>query len=203
LFYDNYCKQIRKQQVKTMKTDNSHMQNIVKYSRWGELATTIASGLVVMFLAGVAGSILLGKPFPTSDIISELDLEDAADTLTIPQAAGGAACLFFAEFLGLMMIWTARKMFIGFRKGGVFTPQAAAQLRRVGLLILALAPLSILSETLGNFILTLWVTGDRISINLGFNDTDVYAIVIGLVITAVSQIMLEAVRISDENNAFV
>jgi hypothetical protein len=85
----------------------------------------------------------------------------------------------------------------------VFIPVTALRLRRIGWLIVALSPASILANTLGAALLACWKTGDELEISIGIDSTDIYAIVIGLLLAVVSRIMLEAIRIYDENGAFV
>lgn len=186
-----------------MKTEENQLQNVTFYARWGEIAVNVAVTLFFCYLVVFCVALALPVDWPAEDLINELELNDVTTTLTKPQEIVGALFFTATDFLGIFMLLTARALFRGFRHTGVFTPEAVTRLRRIGLIIIALAPVSILSTTLANFILTLWITGNSVSISITLDDTDVYAIVIGLVITAVSQVMLEAVRLSEENRAFV
>ena len=99
-------------------------------------------------------------------------------------------------------------LFRGFRRGGVFNLQSALRLRKIGWIIFALAPVSMLSEALGTLAVTCLSNcgndiADDVRISVSFDDTDVYALVIGLLIVAVGHIFVEAVRLSDENEAFI
>lgn len=112
------------------------------------------------------------------------------------------------DVLGFWFCCVAYALFKGFRVDGVFTLKAALRLRKIGWLIFVLAPVSILSELLGILALTCLsncgnAIADDVRITLSLNDTDVYALVIGLLIIAVGHIFVEAVRLSEENEAFV
>ena len=84
-----------------------------------------------------------------------------------------------------------------------FTIGTGRRLRRIGLILLAIAPVNILSFTLGGMVISAWATGDSLHGAVAIEDGDLYAIVVGLVITATGHMMLEAQRLSEENQSFV
>jgi uncharacterized metal-binding protein len=176
---------------------------IIRITYFGEWAATLA----LLLMAALLGYIFYQLATQTFDIPDEvrndLGLSTDFNGFSGFQVGSILALQMTSLALGLVMILTIRRLFIGIRTVGVFVPKTARRLRVIGWIIIAMAPVSILSEFGVYALVQMWVNSNLASMQLSFDDTDVYAIVIGLVLVVVSHIMLEAIRIYDENGAFV
>lgn len=170
----------------------------------------LASGFGIAITGLIFGAMVIHMfgGFRGFDLLEELDVKDIVSELTFAGRAVALAFWFMTDAIGFWFCCVAFALFKGFRGEGVFTLKAALRLRKIGWLIFALAPVSILSETIGVFAVTCLnncgnAIADDVRVKVSLNDTDVYALVIGLLIIAVGHIFVEAVRLSDENEAFV
>jgi len=176
---------------------------ITRITYFGEWAATLALLLMAALLAYIFYQLTTETFEITDDIRDSLDLGPEFNGFSGFQIGSILAIQMTSLMLGMGMILTIRRLFIGIRKIGVFVPQTAQRLRIIGWVIIAMAPVSILSEFGVYVLVQMWANSNLASMQLSFDDTDVYAIVIGLVLVVVSHIMLEAIRIYDENGAFV
>ncbi len=176
---------------------------IIRITYFGEWAATLAL-LLMAALLGYAYYQMATQTFEITDEIRDaFDLGPEFNGFSGFQIGIILATQMATLALGLVMLLTIRRLFIGIRKIGVFVPQTARRLRIIGWVIIAMAPVSILSEFVVYALVQMWANSKLAAMQLSFDDTDVYAIVIGLVLVVVSHIMLEAIRIYDENGAFV
>ncbi len=91
--------------------------------------------------------------------------------------------------------------------GAVYAPVTAARVRRLGWIVLAMAPVSMASELLG----TAWVSFMSVGarevgtgrVSLSIEGPDVYAVVIGLILLCFGHILSEAAEVAAENQSFV
>lgn len=109
----------------------------------------------------------------------------------------------FSVFLALCVFENARRLFAAFRGGRVFTFEVAKRISRIGWAIFAIAPVAVLSRTLNTIVLTFGNTEGQRQLSIGFNHTDIYAIVVGLMLVTLGRILHEATIISNENKSFV
>jgi len=167
---------------------------------WVSTASIIVAAVALLY---IGFWMILRDPFYETALIEDLAIDAYVDQLTLMQAIAGTTLWGAADLVAIAMLWTVRSLFQGFLNDGVFSVLSTTRLRRIGLLLLFLGPVSIISETLGGMLLTFWHTGDSVHGAISIDDGDIYAIVIGLVITAVSHIMLEAARLLEENQSFV
>ena len=101
------------------------------------------------------------------------------------------------------MLWQMRRLLGGFRRGEIFTEESARRLGGVGWIVTAMAPFSILCNTLTVLALTWSNAPGKRSFALGIDDADILAVTVGLLIVVVARVLTEARRIADENDAFV
>lgn len=183
---------------------------IYKIAGWGVAASGVGIAMLLVFFA-VMGAFVFGA-IPDFDLAAELELVHVASPLSVTERLVGVVFWSMTEMLGLWFCITALALFRGFRSAGVFTLDATMRLRRIGWIILALAPVSWLSELLGTMALSclrncasgLHGSDQRgVQATLSLEGADVYAIVIGVLIVAVGHTLVEAVRLNDENSAFV
>ncbi|MGH1577238.1 DUF2975 domain-containing protein [Planktotalea sp.] len=184
-------------------TQNNKIQ---RFAFFGMIASGF--GIAVLLSLFTAMAIYLVGGLQGFDLAQEIGVSAVTGELSFAARAVGLFFWLMTDLLGLWFCCVAFALFRGFRSGGVFTLSAALHLRKIGWLIFALAPVSLISEALGTLAVTcLSNCGNEIAndvqISVSFDDTDVYALVIGVLIVAVGHIFVEAVRISDENNAFV
>lgn len=166
-----------------------------------------AVGLALLLLSGVFVFffwLTLSDPTATAQLLAEeagatLDAGNTGTRYLWPAGLSWMA----VDLLGLILLWTAMQLFAGYRRGEIFAPRAAMRLRRIGLMLVLMAPVSILGDLLTVLLLTLDNAPGGKSLSLSIDDGDIYAVVIGLIIMAVGQIMTEALRLSEENQSFV
>ena len=181
-------------------------EKISRLAGFGMVASSVGIAVLCMLFGAMA--LYLFGLIEGFDLVTELGLSDIVATLDFK---GRAVALFFwlmTDALGLWFCCIAFALFRGFRDSGVFTLEASLRLRRIGWIIFALSPVRILSRALGSGAVScLYNCGDAIKdnvrISVSIDDTDIYAVVIGLLIVAVGHIFIEAVRLSEENEAFV
>lgn len=179
---------------------HTRLQRLCRIGYW-------ASSIAVLVAATAIGVMLYWTATANEvfniDLIKQLEIEDYVDIMSPAQLWLASFLWLAVDWLGLLMLLNVRALFAELLHGGIFAHIIALRLRRIGLIILAMAPVSIVSETLAGVLVSAWHTGNQARGAIGIEDTDVYAIVIGLVITAVSHIMIEAAKLSEENQAFV
>jgi len=176
---------------------------ITRITYFGEWAATLALLLMAVLLTYIFYHLATETFEITDEIRGAFDLGPEFNGFSKSQIGMILALQMTTLVLGLVMLLTIRRLFIGIRKIGVFVPETAQRLRVIGWLIIAMVPVGILSEFGVYALVQMWANSNLAAMQLSFEDTDVYAIVIGLVLVVVSHIMLEAIRIYDENGAFV
>ncbi len=106
-------------------------------------------------------------------------------------------------FPGVIGFCVATELFSSFSKGEVFTSVAAGRISLIGWALVALP----LADTIGNLlisgILALFKTIGEVSFTVDFDEGDLMAIVFGLLFVILGRVMMEAVKISEENKQFI
>ena len=176
---------------------------ITRITYFGEWATNLALLMMAVLIAYIFYELMTQPMEITEEIRNGLNLDADFNGFTGIQIGTILAVQMTSLALGLVMLLTIRRLFIGIRKIGVFAPETAQRLRLIGWVLIAMAPVSIISEFIVYALVNNWANPELASLQVSFDDTDVYAVVIGLVLVIVSHIMLEAIRIYDENGAFV
>jgi len=175
------------------------LQRLSKLSVWiSAAAIALASGVLIYLFWGIAS----GNAGFMEKLLKEIGFPGDVPPLNPAMRWLIGLIWISADILGLMFLIQVNALFRGFLNSGVFTIETPRRLRRIGLIILSLGPVSIFAETLDILLIGLW-KGNTITGSITIEDSDVYAIIVGLVITAASHIMLEASRLSDENQAFI
>lgn len=104
--------------------------------------------------------------------------------------------------LGVWILWYARDLFRSYRQGEIFTLDNADRLKKIGLGLVLLAPLSIVLSTLTEAILSAWLL-HSLRVNIGLETVEIFSFIFGLLFTVIAQIMFEATRLDAENKSFV
>ena len=181
-------------------------EKIRRFAGSGMLASGL--GIAALPVVFIAMGIYLFGGLKGFDLLDEMGINDIVSELSFATRVIGVFFWLLTDALGLWFCCVAFLLFRGFCTQGVFTLDAALRLRKIGWLVFALAPVNIFSELIAVLALTCLSNcgneiADDVRITLSLNDTDVYALVIGLLIVAVGHIFVEAVCFPDENNAFV
>ena len=105
--------------------------------------------------------------------------------------------------IGVYIFSQAIQLFREYMSGRVFTFEAAKKLNKIGWAVAALAPLEILSETLAVLALTIYNPPGQRQLSIGISETEIYAIILGLLLVTLAKILHEAAVISEENQAII
>lgn len=187
-------------------TPNQTTDPLGRVTRLSRIGLWVSTGALIMaigILVFLLWNMLTGQPDYIDILIEDLSLTKYVDTMSLPQVIASGLLWASVDILGVLMLWQVRALFRGFLHSGVFTESSALCLRRIGLIVLVMGPVSIVSGALAGALISFWQSGNSVHGSITIDDSDIYAIVIGLVITAVSHIMLEAARLNQENKAFV
>ncbi len=175
------------------------LQRLSRLSVWiSAAAIALASGVLIYLFWGIAS----GNAGFMEKLLKEIGVPGDVPPLNPAMRWLIGLIWISPDILGLVFLIQVHALFRGFLNSGVFTIATPRRLRRIGLIILSLAPVSIFAETLDILLITL-SQRNQINLSISLEDSDVYAIIVGLVITAASHIMLEASRLADENQAFI
>ncbi len=178
-------------------------EKVRKLARLGQVAVLLGAGLFA-FAMCLAALDLLEAPENAREILrQEFELERIGKGAASWHLLVAALLYFASDLVGMLMLVVSYKLFRGVRGEGVFTLDVGKRLRRIGGLLLAIVPVSIVSNTLAVMVLSLANPAGHRIVRVSVGDSDVYAVIIGLLLLIVGHIMVEAVRIADENKAFV
>ena len=108
-----------------------------------------------------------------------------------------------AQATSLWALFETWRLFGCYAQGDLLSLRPALHLRRLSLAVISYAPAVTAGQTLTALALT-WANppGQRM-LWLGFSSQHYVALLIGLVLLAVSTVLLEAARVADENAEFV
>jgi hypothetical protein len=103
----------------------------------------------------------------------------------------------------LFALWQMWALFGCFAQGELLALQPARHLRRLGLALSALAGVQPLSRTLGVLALTWGNPPGQRQLWVGLSSDHYLALLFGLVLLALAQVLTEAARVAEENQAFI
>jgi hypothetical protein len=135
--------------------------------------------------------------------LTELTKVSCVDRVTPEAQVMGAAWTLIPVgiiLLGLLRLW---QLFSEFRAGRVFSPRALVSLRGFARCMVASAVVAPIHGAVLSVILT-WVNGPgRREIALQFSSNDYALLLLGVVLLAMSSVMIEAARVAEDNAGFV
>jgi hypothetical protein len=135
--------------------------------------------------------------------LTDLTKVSCVDRITPEAQVMGAAWTLIPVgiiLLGLLRLW---QLFSEFRAGQVFSPRALTSLRGFACCMMASAIVSPIHGAVLSFILT-WVNGPgRREISVWVSSDDYVLLLLGLVLLAMSSVMIEAARVAEDNAGFV
>lgn len=169
----------------------------------GVWLSTAAVGLGLIVVFYIFGWAMTDPKAFALELSANLELTPPVSTMFHAQAIATAVIWMVTDILGVIMLMTVRQLFVGIRTVGIFTRLSAVQLRRIGWLLFSLGPVSIVLNAIAGSLMQYWANPTQVSVEISIEDADIYAIVIGLVIIAVSHIMVSAAQMSEDHNAIV
>jgi hypothetical protein len=105
--------------------------------------------------------------------------------------------------LALLGFFAVQRLFNGFASGDILTPESGRRLKRIGLIVTALGPVTIVIRSIASVVVSLPnPPGERV-LAVGFGSNDVTAIIAGMLLIVLGWTLEEAARVADENRQFV
>lgn len=180
----------------------------LKFPAVGSLGRLSAWMCVVVAVGGALAEIALAWVWLTpawleAHVVPHLGLRGVPVALDISTRLAAFAASMVPMAVLLYLLHQAYQLFDAFRIGNVFTTDAPVRLRRIGSCIVALALLRPLTSTLLGLILT-WTNppGQRIvALSLGIDDYMIAAL--GGLVLAIGHVMVEGMRLADDNRQIV
>jgi len=103
----------------------------------------------------------------------------------------------------LIGFYNANILFSEFNDGVVFTKDAAKRIGLIGWVIVVIPLWTIIVDLAISGVLAAFRTVGKVGVSISFENSDMMAIVFGLLFVILGRIMGEAAKISDENRQFV
>lgn len=150
-------------------------------------------------------TVLMFNDTPAVDTAIREEFLSAGRTITINGVSRTLAFIFEITpmLIGIYIFFQAVQLFRQYMSGRVFTFDAANKLNKIGWAVAALAPLGILFETLAVLALTIYNPPGQKQLSIGISETEVYAVILGLLLVTLAKILHEAAIISEENQAII
>ncbi|GFE48484.1 hypothetical protein So717_02370 [Roseobacter cerasinus] len=166
--------------------------------------STLALCLALLFAAYFIFLSISDPQHLGREMAEQLELEIGSLPLTTASALLASLIWLTTDFMAAAMMLLIRQLFAGIRDGsGIFTERTALRLRRVGWVLVLIAPVSMIVDGIAGATLRYWADPTGITFRLGAEEGDIYAIILGLMLVALGHIMGDAAHLAEENKAFV
>lgn len=178
----------------------------VRIVRLARISQALAIGGIALIIFGAVLVIALaatGDGF-IDELLRDEFIEEGLPVTITPTVR--IATMAFMIAPSLLMIWAldqARRLFTGYRRGEIMTPQAAKRVRSIGWIVFALGPFDIVISMLAVLALTILNAPGERTLAIDISDVDVFAVVLGLLIVVIGHILREAALVAEENRGFV
>ncbi|KNG95428.1 DUF2975 domain-containing protein [Pseudaestuariivita atlantica] len=173
-----------------------------RFARIASIGCTVAALGVVLAMLFVL--VTVAVPRFGFDIAAVFGVAGEVTPLSLPQRAIGAALILAPSGLALWLFILGARLFAGMARGRIFDLDAARGVRRIGWLMVALAPAGMLAEVLGTGALTVLAgIGGQGRVSLSFQAFDLHTILSGLIVVCFGHVLAEAARVDAENRSFV
>lgn len=177
---------------------------IAATARAGVWFSTLALGLAVLFAVYFIGLSFIDPQHLAREMATHLKIEVGSLRLSTAGALLASLIWLTTDVMAAAMMLLIRQLFAGLRDGtGIFTQQTAVRLRRVGWVLVLIVPVSMIVDGTARAILLYWANPTSLAFGIGFEDGDIYAVILGLMLVALGHIMVDAARLAEENKAFV
>ncbi len=178
-------------------------QRIITLARYAQIATLL--GFILLTGASLYAFFACAFDEASANTLLKQEFLDPNSTavFTLLERLLGITLLFAPTLIGIIALGSAFNLFAGYRRNEIFTKAAAARLRFIGWMVVLLSPVNQIAQTLGTAFFSPLEEPGRVRVEVSFTDTDIYAIVFGLLIVVIGHIMYEATNLSDENRSFV
>ena len=186
-----------------MTDQNPIVEKILRTASIGMWTSTIAAGIWLFIIFYYLYFAQTDPDWLAAEVRNSLEGDNLPETWSRSKATLFSVPMLATTILEDITLLNIRRMFIGVRRKGVFTIETASTLKRIGWLVIALAPVRIFAAIWTNAIAHFTTDPIHISVKLGVNNSDLQAIVIGLVVLSVGHMMMSAVEMKQENAAFV
>ncbi|MDJ0822586.1 MAG: DUF2975 domain-containing protein [Paracoccaceae bacterium] len=111
--------------------------------------------------------------------------------------------LWIGTALTLVLLWQLARLFEHYAADAALTFEAARTIRRIGLLLFALAGFGILGRTLAGLAITLNAPDGSRVLAIGLSSSDVGLALAGGLMALIGAVMQQAVAVARENEGFV
>lgn len=171
-------------------------------ARAAEILALVASVAVVGALVLIA-IVMTTLPAERAELLGDLFERDAAAAASAPFAGAAVAVSVIPAALIIYALLQVRRLLAGYRQGEIFSPGAAQRLGRIGWSIIALAPLTVLTEVIGRALVAYDPATGAGSFEVSVGDGEIVALILGALLVVIGRVLDEAARIAEENDAFI
>ncbi|MEM7723368.1 MAG: hypothetical protein AAF376_13470 [Pseudomonadota bacterium] len=154
----------------------------------------IPLGILVAFATGAMSEARLRAAYPNVQLPAEITLIGWVTVMLV---------LTVSLALVLAALWQMRCLFALYTRGEVLGHEAAARILKIGQVLLALAVIGVLGNTLSVLALTFANPEGARSLSVAFSSNDLFLAFAGGLLTVIGWAMVDAARIADENASFV
>ena len=182
--------------------ERTNMIQITKTVKWARLMTII--GMTLLSLVVIYWVFLLLTMSTQLDMmIEDAVISDQKITLNTTSRIISVLIILTPICMGIYLLHVIRKLFEGYQKGEIFTQSSCKLLERIGWVVAAFAPVYTINDSLLTIVASMFNEPGKRFISISIDETDILAIVIGILIIVVSKVMKQAVMLSEENKSFV
>lgn len=178
---------------------NPRLQRIAKVSRalsWLTLFLMIAGPAAVLGL-------VLFDPSNLDRMLIE-GLSTSGEAVLTPITRVLAILLSLVPLaLVITALFVLHRLFQGFALGAALAPESGQRLKRVGIVVAALAPTTIVIGILGSVVVSWANAPGKREVAVGLHADDITVLVFGLLLVVLGWILEEAAIVADENRQFV
>lgn len=179
------------------------INKISRAARFGQFAASFGLLIYVLIFGSLIWDTWLDQGYLGRQLIDGTPWVNIVAPLSFAQAWTSLPLWMLTDVVGIALLWQARSLFLGVRLQGVFVDQTAKRLSMLGWIVVALAPANILTITGVSYLMSRLNPDKDVQVMFMFEETDIYAVVVGLVIVVLGRIMTEAIRLYRENGEFV
>jgi hypothetical protein len=178
-------------------TSTRTTQRIRFLAQWG----AIICGLGLAILIGTFAAALLNPGWRDMIMFGGLQ-KDGGVPIPVSEEARRRFVMIMAVPTAVQSfaMWTGLQLFLGYRRGEIFTLKAARLLTRIGWAIFAMAPIGLLLKYPISQMVT---SAPGMSLAVSVADLDFSSIAFGLMAILIGKVLAEAVRLAQENEMFI